>query len=274
MNNLSIGCAIWTLGPTPDLPTLRRHLETVAAIGCTSAQPWAVSDEQSPCILDPDLATPEVRREALRMADDLGIRYSGFCAQLMGSVTFGGLDEEEGLDLRIRRTNDVLSLSVDLGAPIVTTHVGEMPTDENAPAYQTLLRSVGSIAAHAEKVGALFAPETGQETPDALRTFLEKIGSPALKVNYDPCNLLRFGSEEGTIRGVHTLKDYIVHTHAKDWNPETKRATCGQGNVPWDGYIAALREIGYSGVFAIEDETGNEDMVGSIRESHAFLSRF
>jgi sugar phosphate isomerase/epimerase len=189
-------------------------------------------------------------------------------------VTYGGLDEEDGLDWRIQKTKDVLSLSVDLGAPLVTTHVGEMPEDTDSPAYQTLLRSVAAIAAHAEKVGAVFAPETGQETPEALKRFLETIGSPNLKVNFDPCNLLRFGSQEGTIRGVHTLKDYIVHTHAKDWNPQTRRATCGEGDVPWDGYIAALKATGYDGVLAIEDESGNEDMVGSIRASHQFLSQY
>ena len=36
------------------------------------------------------------------------------------------------------------------------------------------------------------------------------------------------------------------------------QATCGEGLVPWDGYIQALRDIGYRGVLAIEDETGNE----------------
>ena len=41
--------------------------------------------------------------------------------------------------------------------------------------------------------------------------------------------------------------------------------------MPWDGYIQALRDIGYGGVLAIEDETGNEDMVRSIGRSYAFL---
>ncbi|MYE26603.1 MAG: sugar phosphate isomerase/epimerase [Chloroflexi bacterium] len=67
------------------------------------------------------------------------------------------------------------------------------------------------------------------------------------------------------------MGDKIIHTHAKDWNPETMQATCGEGLVPWDGYIQALRDIGYRGVLAIEDETGNEDMIASINRSYAFL---
>ncbi|MEZ5327447.1 MAG: hypothetical protein R3F19_20545 [Verrucomicrobiales bacterium] len=44
---------------------------------------------------------------------------------------------------------------------------------------------------------------------------------------------------------MHILKDYIVHTHAKDWNPRTLRATCGQGDAV-AGLPAALQEIGYT----------------------------
>ena len=100
------------------------------------------------------------------------------------------------------------------------------------------------------------------------------MGNPYLKVNYDPCNLMQFGTREGTIAGVEILKEHIIHTHAKDWNPETRRATCGQGLVPWDEYIAALKAIGYDGVCAIEDETGADDMIGSIRESYEFLIQY
>ena len=160
-----------------------------------------------------------------------------------------------------------LDTTAELGGKIVTTHAGVLPEDKTDPSYQTLLDSVGEIADHGAKVGVYFALETGQESPQALGDFIDEIGNPWLRVNYDPCNLLRFGSEAGTIQGVHILGDKIIHSHAKDWNPETKQATCGEGLVPWDGYIQALRDIGYSGVLAIEDETGNDDMIASIGRS-------
>jgi L-ribulose-5-phosphate 3-epimerase len=274
MGSLKIGCALWTLGPTPDVDTLRRHMETVAAIGCTSVQPWIVNVEYTPCILDPEVGSGRDRKAAVKAAEELGLAFSGFCAQLRGSKTYGGLEEEDGIEWRIEKTKTALTAAVELGGPIVTTHAGTMPEDTQSPAYQTLLRSVGEIAKHAETVGAYFALETGQETPDALAQFIAQVGNPHLKVNYDPCNLLRFGSQEGTVAGVKILKDSIVHTHAKDWNPETRRATCGQGLVPWREYIAALKGIGYDGVYAIEDETGVDDMVDSIRASYEFLQEF
>jgi len=252
-----------------------------ASSSVSSEPPWAVNDDPAnrsshhadsgPCILDAETGSPADRREIRRLAENLGLGFSGFCAQLRGSETFGGLEEEAGLEERIRKTRSALDVAVEMEGPIVTTHVGLIPEDPLDPAYQTLLRSVGAIAKHGEKVGAAFAIETGQETPEALRQFLEDVGSPAVKVNFDPCNLLRYGHEKGVVGGVHTLAPYIVHTHAKDWDPGTRRATCGQGQVPWKAYLAALDEIGYEGVLAIEDETGVEDIDASIAESFAFL---
>ena len=268
---MTIGCALWTLGATPDVAALARQMEIAAEIGCSSVQPWIVNVEYDPCILDPEVGSAADRREVRRIAESLGLTFSGFCAQLQGAVTWGGLEESEGLQWRIDKTKQALDTTAELGGDIVTTHAGVLPEDKSDPAYQILLGSVGEIAEHGAKVGVYFALETGQESPQALGDFIDEIGNPWLKVNYDPCNLLRFGSEAGTIQGVHILADKIIHTHAKDWNPETMQATCGEGLVPWDGYIQALRDIGYAGVLAIEDETGNENMIESIGRSYAFL---
>lgn len=271
MSEMTIGCALWTLGATPDVAALARQMEIAAEIGCTSVQPWIVNVEYDPCILDPEVGSADDRREVRRIAESLGLTFSGFCAQLQGAVTWGGLEEREGLQWRIDKTMQALDTTAELGGDIVTTHAGVLPEDKSEPAYQTMLASVGEIAEHGAKVGVYFALETGQESPQALGDFIDEVGNPWLKVNYDPCNLLRFGSEAGAIQGVYILGDKIIHTHAKDWNPETMQATCGEGLAPWDGYIGALRDIGYAGVLAIEDETGNENMIESIGRSYAFL---
>lgn len=271
MSRLTIGCALWTLGPTPDVKTLAQHMEIAAEIGCTSVQPWIVNVEYTPCILDPEVGTAADRREIRAIAESLGLSFSGFCAQLQGAVTYGGLEETEGLPWRIDKTKQALDTAAELGGNIVTTHAGVLPEDPSDPAYQTMLRSVADIAEYAEGLNLYFTLETGQESPQALKTFIDTIGSSSLKVNYDPCNLLQFGSAADAIEGVHILRGEIVHTHAKDWNPETRQATCGEGLVPWPGYIQALKDIGYKGVLAIEDESGNPDMIDSIRRSYAFL---
>ncbi|MYE27133.1 MAG: sugar phosphate isomerase/epimerase, partial [Chloroflexi bacterium] len=215
MSEMSIGCALWTLGATPNVAALARQMEIAADAGCTSVQPWVVNFEFTPCILDPEVGSAADRREARRIAESLGLTFSGFCAQLQGKVTWGGLEESEGLQWRIDKTKQALDSTAELGGNVVTTHAGLLPEDKSAPAYQILLGSVGEIAEHGAEVGVYFALETGQETPQALGDFIDEIGNPWLKVNYDPCNLLRYGSEAGTIQGVHVLGDKIIHTHAK-----------------------------------------------------------
>ena len=271
MSDVSIGCALWTLGPTPTVDALARQMEIAAEIGCSSVQPWIVNVEYTPCILDPEVGTAADRRAVVKIATSLGLSFSGFCAQLQGAATYGGLEEEDGLQWRIEKTKTAMYMAAEMGGNIITTHAGILPEDESHPAYQTLLRSVSEIAGHGADVGVYFALETGQESPPALNDFIDAIGNPWLRVNYDPCNLLRFGSETGAVQSVRVLGEKIIHTHAKDWNPETRQATCGEGLVPWHAYISALREIGYRGVLAIEDETGNENMIDSIGRSYAFL---
>ena len=63
MSEMTIGCALWTLGATPDVQALARQMEIAAEVGCTSVQPWIVDFEFRPCILDPEVGTAAERRE-------------------------------------------------------------------------------------------------------------------------------------------------------------------------------------------------------------------
>ena len=130
-----------------------------------------------------------------------------------------------------------------------------------------MFQSIGEVAKHGEKVGACLAIETGQESPEAMKKFLDAMDSPGLKVNYDPANIRRFGA----LHGVEVLKEYIVHAHAKDGGKGS--STVGTGDVPWDEYIALMKKIGYDGWHAIEDESG-KDRVESVRRGREFLEKY
>jgi hypothetical protein len=120
---------------------------------------------------------------------------------------------------------------------------------------------------------------------------IEDVGSSALRVNYDPANLIlwpaRYMAQAGEpydrerafaeyqpTEGAKVLGPYVVHTHAKDAlvDPEKGRreVPLGQGWVDWPRYIGLLREAGFDGYFAIEREVG-EDPVGDITRAVEFL---
>lgn len=268
MSSLKIGVALWSLSAGETEERLMHALQTAAEIGFQGVQLWNVAS-YGPCVLDPDVCVGSQRAEWRRRVESFGLQISGFCAQMSGPTRFGGFDEAEGIEERIAKTQRCIELAVDMGSPVVTTHPGVIPEDKSDPIYPIIRGAIEQIARHAEKVGGIFCIETGMEPAPALRQFIEDIGSPALRVNYDPANMLWYG----VLEGVRELAAYIVHTHAKDHNPETRKPTVGQGAVPWDEYIALLRSIGYDGWYAVEDESG-QDVVESLRQGLEFLKRY
>lgn len=274
MGSLKIGVALWSLGPTPTFTEYEHMLDKAAAIGVKAVQPWSVDEKKwnLVCALDPDrCATPAQRSSVRKAAERRGLTISAFCAQLAGPKTLGGFGEEDaGLEVRLEKTRRALRFAADAGSPIVTTHIGPIPHDRESAGYARFLKSVISVMKVAEKCGAIFALETGQESAAGLKQFIDDVGSPNLKVNYDPANML----EHGPVEGVKILAGYIVHTHAKDKHPETGKPTVGQGSVPWTEYIAALKSIGYDGWYAIEDESGDAEVELSVKTGREFLEKF
>lgn len=274
MGSLKISVALWSLGTPPTMEEWGKVLDTAAATGVKAVQPWCVDEKKwnLVCAIDPDRCVTSAQRSEIRkMCEKRGLAISGFCAQLAGPKTLGGFGEEDpGLSGRIEKTKKALRLAAEVGSPIVTTHIGPIPEDRKAPAYARFLKTVGDVMKDAEKSGGIFALETGQESAAGLKAFIEDVGSPNLKVNYDPANMLK----HGPVEGVSILAKYIVHTHAKDKHPETGKPTVGQGAVPWKDYIGALKKIGYDGWYALEDESNDPDVVESITTGRKFLETF
>jgi sugar phosphate isomerase/epimerase len=130
-------------------------------------------------------------------------------------------------------------------------------------------------------MGSHFAIETGPETSATLKGFLDSLGSKGVGVNLDPANLVMVTGDDPAC-AVYNLKDYIVHTHAKDGiklvdaGPEIvygvthpvpeefsgvklfEEVPLGKGGVNFPRYIAALDDIGYRGFLTIERECGAE----------------
>jgi sugar phosphate isomerase/epimerase len=123
------------------------------------------------------------------------------------------------------------------------------------------------------------ASETGPETAATLKGFLDSMHG-GVGVNLDPANFVMVTGQD-PVEAVYLLKDYIVHTHAKDGvmlkktSPQViydhfadggiealnvadyfKETVLGEGQVNFDAYLAALRDIGYDGFLTIERETG------------------
>lgn len=224
--------------------------------------------------LAPENMSGAKRREFLTMVRDSGLVISALC----GDLGHGFGDKERNADL-VERSCRILDLAKDLETSVVTTHIGVVPEDKNHERYKIMAEACRALADYADKLGAHFAVETGPERAETLKGFLDSLGSTGVAVNMDPANLIMVTGDDPA-QAVYTLRDYIVHTHAKDGRklrdkpPEVIyglsndaegemgeafiELPLGEGDVPWNRYLAALADIGYHGFLTIEREVGAE----------------
>lgn len=246
---------------TASLPMeTKAALRKAREIGAHGVQLWVVNNE-----LDPRNLSQSGRQELVHYMASLGLERSALCGDI------GGFADLATVDARIAHTKEMFDLCVDLGTPILTTHIGMVPEDKEGKAYRALVGAVREVAEYAVARGCCFATETGPESGEHLAAFLRAVNSAGAKVNYDPANLCMAGFDQ--IGDVAALRDFIVHTHAKDGiRKEPREVALGKGDVNFPEYLAALRSIGYSGYLTIERECGN-DPVADIVEAVTFLKQ-
>ena len=267
---------------------LEQSLESAAKVGAQAVQLYATGGELSPLEV-----TPQKLAQVRGWLADRGLVVSAVCGDL-GGHGFARADENVS---KVETSKRIVDIALELGSNIVTTHIGVVPADTSCERYKIMQAACNELAEYAHKNGAFFAVETGPEKADTLKAFLDSLTSKGVAVNLDPANLVMV-TDEDPVYAVHTLKDYIVHTHAKDGimlqktDPQIiydffaeggigdlrldeyfKEVPLGQGQVPFDAYIQALERIGYHGYLTVERECG-ADPYGDIAAAVQFLKKY
>ncbi len=264
-----------------DIPTA---VKKAADCGAQGIQVYATSGEMSPLNL-----VGAKRGEFRDLVKSNGLVISALCGDLGG----GGFIHKDKNPERVEFSKRILDLAKELGTDVVTTHIGVVPEDPNHERYKIMQEACHELAEYADSIDAHFAVETGPETSLVLKGFLDSLGSKGVGVNLDPANLVMV-TGDNPVGAVHNLKDYIVHTHAKDGvqifykDPEIvygikkdvivtdssfEEVPLGEGSVPFKEYLAALEEIGYKGFLTIEREVG-DNPEKDIRTAVEFLKGF
>lgn len=167
-------------------------------------------------------------------------------------------------DARELRTLAVSDFAAAIGVPSVATHIGFVPEDASSEDYLAVREMVRRVCDHAAARNQTFALETGQESADALREFLFSVDKPNLRINFDPANMILYGTGD-PLDALTLLGPQVVTVHCKDgdWPPKNKPGALGQekplgqGSVGIDRFIAKLKEIGYRGPLTIEREAAD-----------------
>ncbi len=266
----------------------KEAIEKAALLGAKGLQMYATNGEYAP-----EALSAGKRRELLDMVKSNGLIFSALCGDL--GHGFGNKEKNPAL---IEKSKRIVELAKDLETDIVTTHIGVIPADKNHERYKIMQEACYTLSRFADSMDAHFAIETGPEIAVTLKEFLDSLQSKGVAVNLDPANFVMVTGDD-PVQAVYTLKDYIVHTHAKDGRrlryvaPEivyrveddnvNKAADyefltqeegqsfielpLGEGDVNFKDYLKALDEIGYKGFLTIEREVGanpEEDIKNAI----------
>lgn len=256
-------------------------IEIAAKLGLQGVQIYATTGEFSPGLSE------EKKKAYKTLLDKKGLTVSALCGDMGGY----GFEREKDNTERIEKTKKIVDLATQFGTGVVTTHIGVIPEDKHEPVYGIMLKALTECGLYAKEKGVTLAIETGPERAKTLLSFLRDTEG-GVGVNFDPANFTMVTGQDA-VEAVYMLKDYIVHTHAKDGvrldenqDPTEvyhafavggvdalnackgfRELPLGEGKVDWDNYLKALRAIGYDGFLTIERECGDDpetDIVNAV----------
>jgi len=162
-----------------------------------------------------------------------------------------------------------------LGATYVMFHAGFIP-DKGHPVFDTVAQRLQKVADLCADHGITIGLETGQEAAATLKAFLETAARPNVGINFDPANMILYGSGD-PIAALKLLIPHVQQLHIKDAKPSDQpgqswgeEVVVGTGDVDWPSFFKVLNDANFTGDLAIEREAGNS-RVADIRTAKEFV---
>jgi len=216
--------------------------------------------------------TAEYAERLQAQLKDLGLAltavFGGFAGESYADIptvvnTVGLVPPETRAD-RLVEMKAISDFARVLDCDVVALHLGFVPHDTQDPLYAQVVEVTRDLCDHCQGNGQSLHLETGQETADELLRFIGDVQRDNLFVNFDPANMIMYGSGE-PIEALNKVASYVRSVHCKDatwaerpgeeWGAEVP---LGQGQVDMEKYLRALAEMGYDGALTIEREIAED----------------
>jgi sugar phosphate isomerase/epimerase len=196
-----------------------------------------------------DLAPDELRRaRALLDERDFGVSAVG------SPIGKSHLDQPR--DFELGRLERAVAACEALGTRNIRIFSFFVPGGRAAEQREEVLARMGTLAERAARAGVTLLHENEKDIYGDIATrcrdLLESIGSPALRMAFDPANFVQCGVRP-MADAWPLLAEYVTHVHIKDAvfaDGGVRPAGQGDGEVP-----ALLRELdarGYRGFLTLE----------------------
>ncbi len=190
-----------------------------------------------------------------------------------------GLVPKETRSERLQEAKNISDFAAAMEVPVIGLHVGFVPEDEADPEYEQLVTVARQLCDYAALNNQRVHLETGQETAPMLLSFLQHVGRDNLAVNFDPANMILYGSGE-PIPALKLVGAHVKSVHCKDakWaaNPGQEwgeEVPLGNGDVNMPLFLQTLHDIDYNGPLTIEREISGEEQARDIEKGLNLLNR-
>ena len=213
--------------------------------------------------------TPE---DVAPVAGEVRERMAGWGLRIVQATGYNPVlvgDDQARRATDLERLAKAFAVAQRLGSPMVLTgcgsyhpthHYGPHPRNHAPEARDRIVEFLRLAAPRAEDHGVVLALEchllTALDTPAHIREIVDAVGSPSVKVNFDPVNLLSsvdavFDSGAQLLAMLTELGPrYHWTAHAKDVLIESRlslhleETVCGDGQLDWPAYLRCAERLG------------------------------
>jgi sugar phosphate isomerase/epimerase len=207
--------------------------------------------------------TDEQVEEAARVlaAHDLAVSSIG--------SPLGKINITDDFDAHLVRADRALAVAQRLGAPFVRIFSFFLRPDQPPQRHRDeVLRRMAALAARAEPTGLVLLHENEKaiygDVPDRVLDVVESVGSPALRLAWDPANYVQVGVRPFT-DGYAALRPYTDYVQVKDARLGTGEVVpAGEGDGEVRETVRALAADGFDGFFSMEPHLGAFDEFGAL----------
>ena len=179
---------------------------------------------------------------------------------------------------RLAKAKEISDFAKVLGCEVVAAHIGFVPEDASDPDYEDVVDVVREFTDYLAGNGQKLSLETGQETGPCLLRFLKDIGRDNVRVNFDPANMILYGSGD-PIEALSLVGEHVIGVHCKDGVGPTEpdqlgtETPLGAGDVGIERFVQTLVDLGYAGPLTIEREITCEQQKADIIAARQLLEQ-
>ncbi len=219
----------------------------------------------------------------LRQLDQMGVQltcvFGGFAGESYADIPTVartvGLIPSATRAARLAEMKEIAAFAGQLKCSVVALHLGFVPHDARSTEYREVVSATQDLCRYCRELSQSVHLETGQESAEALLKFIDDVGAANLFVNFDPANMILYGTGEpieallqigSRVRSVHCKDAIWAARPGMEWGREVP---LGQGDVNFDRFLRALIQIGYDGPLTIEREIPQDPLRQKSEIAHA-----